>query len=277
MREYNQQVLRKLQLKELEILKDFDTLCRKHDIPYFIFYGSGIGVLRHGGFIPWDDDIDVVIPRDDYNKLINEFINKIDHYILESPYSGNSDYLYSFAKLYDTDTTLTEKLHYPCRRGVYIDIFPLDGIGTSEEDARTNFLKAYKKNMFLMTRTCVIRKDRSWYKNASIIVSRLIPSFIVNAKKLSIEVDQLANSLNNPDSIYVANLMGPYRDKEIVKREFFGKPTLYDFENIKIFGPEKCDEYLLKMYGNWRKLPSKEKRKTNHDFYEIDLNKSYLE
>lgn len=265
-----------IQRKLLNMLEWFHEYCIANNIRYYAAGGTAIGALRHNGFIPWDDDIDLVVPRKDYNRLISGFNKQIDHYILESPYSGNNDYLYSYAKLYDTNTTLTEKTRYPCRRGVYIDVFPLDGIGMTEQEALAAFHQVDKKNMFLMTRTCVIRKDRSWYKNAAIIVSRLIPSFIVNNKKLSIDVDKLANSVDNVDSEYVANLMGAYRNKEIVKREFFGKPTLYKFENIEIFCPEKYDEYLTQIYGSWKELPPEEKRYTKHDFLEFDLGKSYL-
>lgn len=265
-----------IQQKLLNMLGWFHEYCIANGIRYYAAGGTVIGALRHKGFIPWDDDIDLVVPREDYNRLITGFNRQIDHYILESPYSGNDDYLYSYAKLYDTDTTLTEKMHYPCRRGVYIDIFPLDGIGMTEQEALAAFHQVDKKNMFLMTRTCVIRRDRIWYKNASIMVSRLIPSFVVNNKQLSISVDKLANSLNNTNAIYVANLMGTYRDREIIKKEFFGRPTLYRFEDIEIFGPEMYDLYLSKIYGDWKTPPPEEKRYTKHDFIEFDLNKSYM-
>ena len=130
--------------------------------------------------------------------------------------------------------------------------------------------------MLLMTRTCVIRKERSWYKNASILIARCIPRFLINDKNLSIEVDKIAQSINKENSRYVANLMGTYRLKEITLREYFGTPVPYKFENIVIFGPEKYDEYLTNIYKNWRQLPPEDKRKTAHDFITIDLNKSYI-
>ena len=170
-----------------------------------------------------------------------------------------------------------EKTRVPCRRGVYIDVFPLDGIGNSYEEAQKRFKSFDRKNMFLMARTCVIRNDRSWYKNASIIAARAIPRFILNDKKLSIFVDKNAASLNDDTSHYVANLMGAYREREITLREFFGKPTLYRFENIEIYGPQKYDKYLSSIYGSWRELPPVEKRYTKHDFIILDLYKSYLD
>lgn len=270
-------MLSPIQLKLLGMLKWFHDYCVKEKISYYAVGGTMIGAMRHQGFIPWDDDIDIAIPRKDYNRLINSLKKEIDGYILESPYSGNSDYLYSYAKLYDTRTTLVEKKRVLCKRGVYIDVFPLDGIGNSYDEALALFKKFDKKNMFLMTRTCVIRADRSWYKNASIVVSRAIPRFIVNDKKLSIKLDQLAGRMNDDSSMYVANLMGAYRTKEITLREYYGKPTLYQFEGIEIYGPEKYDEYLTNIYKNWRELPPEDKRYTKHDFVVFDLEKSYLQ
>lgn len=268
-------MLNSIQDKLLQMLKWFHNYCVENKITYYVAGGTMIGAARHKGFIPWDDDIDVVVPREDYNKLIEQFNTPIDGYLLESPYSGNNDFLYSYAKLYDTQTTLVEKTKIPCKRGVYIDVFPLDGIGNTIEEAQKNFSIFDKKNMFLMMRTCVIRKERSWYKNLSIIIARLIPNCIVNDKKLSIEVDRTASEISFDDSVYVANLMGTYRSKEITKREYFGAPTLYQFEDIYIWGPEKYDEYLTNIYRNWRELPPEEKRKTAHDFVILDLEKPY--
>ena len=258
------------------MLEWFHNYCVKEGITYYAVGGTMIGALRHKGFIPWDDDIDIAIPRKEYDRLIRNFNGVIDGYLLESPYSGNSDYLYTSAKLYDTNTTLIEKQRTPCKRGVYLDIFPLDGLGDSLEESRQMYKKFDRKNMFLMTRICVVRNDRNWYKNASIFLARLIPSLFINEKKLSISIDKMAAEINRESSVYVANMMGSYRFREIVLREYFGKPTLYQFENIEIYGPEKYDEYLSAIYGDWRKLPPEDKRYTKHDYIMLDLDKSYL-
>lgn len=266
-----------IQEKLLDMFLWFHNYCIDNNITYYAAGGTVLGAARHNGFIPWDDDIDIVIPRKDYNRLIRLFSKKVDHYYLESPYSENKDFLYSYTKLYDTNTTQIERGYIKCKRGVYIDIFPLDGIGTTYNEAIKNFRKVNLVNMFLRARTYAIRKESRWYKNLSILLSRCIPSVLVNNKKLSIYVDYLANSINNDQVDYVANLMGAYREKEIVKKELFGEPVFHDFENISIFIPERYDEYLSKLYGDWKKMPPIEKRKTNHDFVMMDLNKPYMQ
>jgi len=268
--------MNKMQIKLLDMLKWFHAFCIKNKITYYAMGGTMIGAVRHKGFIPWDDDIDIGVPREDYNRLIRMFKKPIGKYYIESPYSGNNDYLYSFAKLYDTSTTYVEDLRYKCKRGIYIDIFPLDSIGNNMTEATDNFKKFDRKNMFLMTRTCVLKKGRSFYKNFSIVLSRLIPSVFVNEKKISVELDKLACSMNIKNARYIANLNGAYRDKEIIDKAVLGNPTLYDFEDFKIYGPQNYDKYLTGIYGDWRKLPPKEKRKPPHNYILCDLNKSYL-
>jgi len=268
-------MLSPVQIKLLAMLKWFHGYCDENKLTYYIVGGSMLGAIRHKGFIPWDDDIDVVLPRPDYNRLIQLFHNRIDHYILESPYTGNRDYYYTYAKLYDTNTTLIEKTRRNCRRGLYIDVFPLDGIGNTKMEVDKNFQKVDRLNMFLMTRTCAITKRRSFFKNASIAVSRIIPQFIVNDHKLVLKVDKIASSFGYEESKYVANLMGAYRKKEIMEKSIFGKPTEYQFENIVVSGVEKYEEFLTHIYGDWRKLPPKDKQKTSHEYIEMNLNKSW--
>lgn len=266
-----------VQEKLLSMLSWFHNFCVENNITYFAAGGTVIGAVRHNGFIPWDDDIDVVVPREDYNRLISLLKNqKVNHYYLESPYDGNKDFLFSYAKLYDTDTTLIENTKYPCRRGVFIDVFPLDNLDDSFDKSIAEFQAVDRKNMFLMMRTCAIRKERKWYKNISIVLAGLIPEWILNNKKLSIELDKIAQDIGMKDSKYVANLMGTYREKEIVKREWFGTPTLHTFESIEIYIPENYGEYLKSIYGNWSLLPPIDKRKTNHDFLELKLDKPYM-
>lgn len=269
-------MLNPVQEKLLEMLEWFHNYCHDNNITYYIVGGSMLGAVRHRGFIPWDDDIDVAVPRPDYIKLLEIFKNQIDHYYLESPYTGNNDYYYTYAKLYDTNTTLVEKTRRNCKRGLYIDVFPLDGVGSTEKEMRTNFVKVDRLNMFLMTRTCAIEKRRGLGKNAAIVASRCIPSFIVNDRNLVVKVDKIAASFGYEKCNYVANLMGAYRKREIMEKRIFGNPTEYKFEDIIVDGVECYDEFLTHIYGEWNKLPPIDKQKTAHNYIEMDLNKSYL-
>lgn len=120
-----------IQLKLLDMLKWFHEFCIENKLRYYALGGTMLGAIRHKGFIPWDDDIDVGMPREDYDKMIELVIDKQDEkYRLEKPLQ-NKDFVYQYCKLYDTSTTLVENTRYKTKRGVYLDIFPLDGIGLS--------------------------------------------------------------------------------------------------------------------------------------------------
>lgn len=248
----------------------------QNSINYYIIGGTMLGAVRHNGFIPWDDDVDVGLPRPDYERFI-ELFKENDDYILETPYENNLDFLYTYSKLYDKHTTLIERQRKSLKRGIYIDIFPLDGLGNTYNEAYAFFSKVDRKNMLLMTRTCAIRKQRDLSKNMAIVLSRLVPECILNTKRLSLEVDSLCKKNNYNECSFVGNLNGTYREREIVSKDIFGKPTEYTFENIIVKGPEKADEFLTQIYYDWRKLPPVEKRGVQHDFIYCNLNESYLE
>ena len=118
--------LKEIQKIELDILLYLDKVCRENDIKYYLSSGTLLGAIKYQGFIPWDEDIDVIFLREDYNKLIKCFENETGRYKLLSIYNSK-DYYYPFAKLVDTKTTLIENSKPINDMGVYIDIVPMDG------------------------------------------------------------------------------------------------------------------------------------------------------
>ena len=269
-----------IQEKMLDMMKWFHEFCQENEIRYYVVGGTMLGTVRHKGFIPWDDDIDVGIPRADYEKLLankDSLFKNENRYCLESFRDGKPDYEYPYAKIYDTQTTLVENCRAKTKRGIYIDVFPLDGIGEDKEDAYKNYSHILKKINFLMTRICALRKGRSWVKNMAIIISQSIPQFILNNQKLIEKIDNLCKSRNFDTSEYIGNLVGNWGMKEIMPKQYLGTPTLYRFEDTEVYGPEKFDEYLTCVYGNWRKMPPIEKQKSHHDYLLLDLNKSYFD
>lgn len=266
------------QIMMLEMMKWFHRFCQENGIVYYVIGGTMLGSIRHNGFIPWDDDIDVGLPREDYEKLLankKALFKNEKRYFLESYRDGNPDYEYAYAKIYDTNTTLVENCRMKTRRGIFIDVFPLDGIGENKENAFQNYSHILKQINFLMTRTCALRKNRSWVKNLAIIVSQAIPQFIINNQKLIEKIDVLCKSRSFDTSKYIGNLVGNWGMKEIMPKQYLGSPTLYKFEDTEVYGPEKFDEYLTCVYGNWRQLPPIEKQQSHHDYLLLDLKKSY--
>ena len=265
-----------LQRELLKILKWFHGFCVENNLRYYAVGGTLLGAVRHKGFIPWDDDIDIGMPRKDYDKMIEIMKNQDGGsvYKLETPLE-NRDFVYQFCKLYDTSTTLIENTRYKTKRGIYLDIFPLDGIGNTLEESKKNFKAIDKKNNYIMTKVCALSKHRKFYKNLAIILSRCIPfpSWQNTLRKLT----QICRSRDYDEYTYVANLVGNWHEREIVKREWMGAPILYKYEDIQIYGPRDADKYLEAVYGDYMQLPPEEKRQSHHDYLYLDLNKSYLD
>lgn len=264
-----------VQKKLLDMLKWFHKLCVENNLRYYAIGGTMLGTQRHQGFIPWDDDIDVGMPREDIEKL-KDIINRknSDRYVFEAPETDEPDYFYPFYKLYDTSTTLIENTKCAIKRGIYIDIFPLDGIGNTLDESTRNYKKVKFLDNLLMTKVAGFREGRKFYKNLFVAIFRLIP---INDKKILNCLVAQCKKIKWDDSIWGGNLVGAWGMKEIMPREIMGTPKLYKFENTEIYGVQNPDEYLSKMYGDWRKLPPEEKRVTHHDYILCDLNKSYLE
>jgi lipopolysaccharide cholinephosphotransferase len=230
--------------------------------------------MRHQGFIPWDDDVDLGMPRKDFESL-NRFVDMKGRYEIETYSSKNLDYCYPYAKIYDTTTTLVEHKRINVSRGVFIDIFPLDVIGDSIEESYHNYKIIEKKYRYYLSLVAGIRKGRSFTKNLAVLLARLIPFGFANQIKVRIQLNRLCTAISPESGKYGGNLFGAYGKKEIVKMSLFEKPIRYPFEDMMLCCPSGSEEYLEKIYGNWRELPPIEKRFSHHDFISLDLNHPY--
>ena len=272
--------LRKTQLLLTDMLKVFHDICIEHSLRYYAIGGTALGAARHQGFIPWDDDIDIGMPRPDYEQFIRIFNKeqKNKRYILESCRSSDPLYLYPYSKIYDTQTTLIEIVQKPIKRGIFLDIFPLDGAGNNKQDS-ARLAKKIDFWLNLKNLTSVSLKDkkkRSLLKKLAILFfskgTRLLFPYEYTRNK----IDSLCQTFDYEGSEIITNYSGAYRDKEFVKKSFFGKPKLYPYETIQIYCPEDLDSYLTKIYGDWKNPPPKEKQIAHHSYF-LDLNHSYLD
>lgn len=239
------------------VLHEIDIFCRKRDIKYFICYGTLIGAIRHGGFIPWDDDIDIVMPREDYEKFLRTF--NTERYKIAS-YETDKKYPYMFAKVYDSYTSLDEDYMKPYKIGVFVDVFPMDNwVGTKEYKKLCKLVLLFKARQMKFSKFFSFKTNCTnfIYKCISYTIPKntlykMINKRISNAK----ESNTLAVQVEAIDKCILF-------DKEIFKGY---ETTIIPFENIEVLAPANYDDILKSVYGDYMKLPPESEQVSNHAF-----------
>lgn len=265
--------MNKTQEKLLEIAKKFVDICDKNKLSYFALGGTCLGAMRHNGFIPWDDDIDFAMPREDYEKFVNLYQKDFgDDYFIQTNKTDKNYYL-TYAKVRDNRTTAIEKTvcNIKMNHGLWIDIFPLDGI--SERKKVNNFYD------FLDFKFLRRRFQKYKYINSKfhIKLANVLIKFILPSKKIAYNLCLKLSKhykFRNSNRIW---WMFEKRTRLDIKREWFDDYKMVNFETIEIRVPKYVDEYLTAHYGDWRTLPPVNQRKSVHNITILDLDKSFKE
>lgn len=255
---------------QLEMLAYIDKVARDNKIEYSLGGGSLLGAMRHKGFIPWDDDIDLMIERSQYERLMKALAdaNNSDFKLLHHSVEKN---LWPFAKLYHTKSmylSKTDRIH-PWT-GIFIDIFPLDRLPESAEERQRFFKKVHSAaaNLMCTTYPNFASGSRKLYANARLILG--LPRFIAyhgQAKKRAEIVDQVMETYNNQEVPYMGYTDSRYRLKEYFPREIFSEYEDVMFENIKTRKIKNEHAYLNQLYGgSYMELPPESKRES-HSYY----------
>lgn len=259
MREIQFEEMKKI---ELNILTYFTEVCEENNLRYYLGGGTLLGAVRHKGFIPWDDDIDVMMPRPDFQKLLSLSINNENYNIIKP---GTAGYYYNFAKLVDTRTILEEKgIKRIDGLGVYIDIFPLDGMPETP-DARKKRFKELNSIRKRINNTCLLRPKFHRNPFAYLNACRIYNSN-KNIDLSSLQKNYLDSALKNSfdDSEYVFAAGGAYGARDIFPGKWFEKEIELQFENLSVKAFNGYDFYLTQLYGDYMTLPPEDKRVTPH-------------
>ena len=248
---------------ELEILSYIDIFCKKNGIEYFLNYGTLIGAVRHKGFIPWDDDIDISMTRENYNKFINLFEKDSSKYKLLS-LETQTEYYNNFIKIIDTSTVIDNtRVYTTYPSGVFIDIFPMDTFNDKKIMKLFYRLESLKL-LASSKRKNIIYKD-SQIKDLirQIIWFILLP---ISPKVFAIIMEKLTKQHYNPNGKFIAFLSSKLGEKEVFERKIFEEIITLDFEHLRLPAPQNYDFILTQYYGDYMQLPPEEERVFGHEF-----------
>lgn len=250
---------------EFEMLQYAKSICEKNGIKYYLGYGTLLGAVRHKGFIPWDDDVDIVLFRDGYERFV-QAVDRDNHEYIKIIHMKNSDSFFGpYAMLVDTRTTMA---HYKLKEeiiegmGVYIDVFPLDQFNDLEtakkKMARSKKLKAL--NNLTMVKTF------QYDKGLKGLGKKVIAPFanLIGHRRICEKIERLADDADTESGKYVMDLMWDPVMRWCVPKEAYDNIIMLEFEGEVFSAPEDYDSILRSGYGDYMQFPPEEERNTGH-------------
>lgn len=268
----DKETLRKLQLAELDSLNFFDDFCRSHGLTYYLCGGCLIGSLRNKGFVPWDDDIDVLMPRPDYEQFLRLYKeeNPSERFVLLDADKENT-YGNIFAVIADTDHTLIKEYQQDMDmpHGIPLDIFPIDGLASGKFARYIQYMWTMIYSLF---RSGIVPKNQGGVLKFG---SKLLLG-IFKGKNIRYKIWKFAEKRMSCHSFEtsenVAELCaGFYFMKKVYPRSIYDGVCEVLFEGRKYLAMKNYDEYLKIPFGNYMELPPEEKRVAHHDIIELKL------
>jgi len=256
---YNENELNKLHQVELEILNEFVRICDKNNLIYYMVGGTFLGAVRHKGFIPWDDDVDVGMPRADYEKFITLAKEQLSEKYFLDCFQTNEKYYLPYAKIKKNGTVFDEEIihHLDNHKGIFIDVFPFDNVPKNNLELKIRAIIALS-----ITDTVAYKyKIKKLKQMKHPIISFLLCVF--TRKHLMKIQKKVVTYCHDDNSKYMCDIGAGYGyRKELILREEMLPTRKMKFENRSYCVP-KTDVHLRKLYGDYLKLPPKEKRKTH--------------
>lgn len=258
--------MRKISIDEykqiiVQILQKIDRICRENNLSYALASGTLLGAIRHNGFIPWDDDADIVMFRSDYIRL-REIINNGDYGIRFVDITTDSNTIYPFGKVCDTRTYLKEKNFRRINNyGAYVDVFPLDFLPT-DESKRKKLLRKYRKKIIM-----IVHSARTGYEKAKSPITNVKRFFayevghLMNTSKMVAKMNKELLEMDKQETDYVGIAWG---GSLFFERSYFEDLIEHEFEGYSFFVPKEYDSILRAIYGDYMKLPPENERIDRH-------------
>lgn len=248
---------------QLTILDDIASFCEQNGLTYFLTFGTLLGAIRHKGYIPWDNDIDIAMPRPDYEKFIVLYNRDTSPYRMLC-YEVDKSFPLPFGKVIDNRTVMREVMYNEkAIWGVYVDVFPIDGCPN-----RFRYKMISSLRMLLNAKNATIGQGRGWMKDSLISFAKFF-TFFLSTSDIVRKIIIISKSVSYCDSDLVGCIVesdNPYEKIIISKREVFSSFPVQKFEGREYRIPYGYDEYLRLLYGNYMEFPPIEKRKPTHIF-----------
>lgn len=264
-----------LQHVEYQMLVHFVDVCEKLDLQYYLVCGTALGAVKYQGFIPWDDDVDVAMPRVDYEVFCREAQSLLPDGIFVQNYRTDPCFPAIYTKLRNSNTTYIEKssAKLPINHGIYIDVFPLDGYPKGWIAQKWLGVRKLSYKLLLMT------SFEGKYSFKVQILMKIFRSLHVHkySQNIAAAYDRMISNYSTEESDIWCNHGNWQGMLDYTPREYFGKGAGAVFEGLPVQIPEKAQEYLLRKYGDYT-LDLPEDERVGHHYYEVcDVYTPYME
>ena len=248
---------------QLNILKYVDDTLSALGISYWLDCGTLLGSVRHKGYIPWDDDIDLIILRKDYDRAISALNSNSERYKVLTM-NNTKDFFYLFAKITDTHTHIKEKgLREIGALGIYIDLFPLDYLPLKEKEYKRHVDGIFRLRSLIYYSLL----DKSQFMSASFENKcKSILGKLIGRKRLMTRVDKMCRDYSAKGEGYIADIVGAGSKNRKIPSMVFDDTIMSEFEGRLYPIPVGYKQYLTFLYGDYMQLPPEEKRVSTHDF-----------
>ena len=253
---------RQIQAVILDILKEFDSFCRKNGIRYSLAGGSLLGAVRHKGFIPWDDDADIIMPRPDYDRFVELYGKEKGRYRLLT-YSPGEEHWYvnCYSKLEDSWTMCKDKGFMGSHFGLNIDIFPVDGAPEDPVERKKTCRKVVHYKRRVVHRQNPLTSLLFPHQGAPLAV---IQAHFHSTEYWLAKCESLLRKYDFNTSRFAGALCGVYGVREVFPQSLFTEYCEYPFEGISLMGIKDAHTYLESLYGDYMKLPPEKDRHGDH-------------
>lgn len=271
--------VRELQLLLLDTMDVIHEVCIKNDIEYYIIGGNALGAVRHKGFLPWDDDIDIAMTRDNYNSFKQLFYSEFDQskYFLQD-YDTDIDYDAPLMRFCIKDTILDweSMRHLKYCKNIFIDIFPLDNVPNDKEEAAKQAKEISQlKKYFYYRYPRYAHNNSKLEKITKCVIGKLL-SVVPSSKLFKRRLDIMTRFDASPTDKLCSMASQYSYTKQAMPKEFYGKPTLVEFEGRFYYAPEKINAYLTQLFGaNYLPVPPKSIQRQTTPVYIKTKNKDY--